>query len=190
MKRLFDLGFSSIIFILLLPIFFIICIAVKSTSKGPIFFTQYRIGKDDSIFKIYKFRSMRVDTPNVATNLLDNPGSWITKVGRFLRVTSLDEIPQLLNIIKGEMSIVGPRPALVSQTDLLNARREKKINILKPGLTGWAQVNGRDELSVQKKVKFDLEYLENKSLLFDLKIIIFTIYKVIKRDGIVEGKLN
>lgn len=177
-------------FILLLPIFLSICVVVKFTSKGPIFFTQYRVGKNNCEFKIYKFRSMRSDTPNVATNLLENPDVWITKVGKFLRVTSLDELPQLINIIKGEMSIVGPRPALASQKDLLNARTRKTIHTLTPGLTGWAQVNGRDELSIYKKVRFDLEYLENKSFLFDLKIIFLTIYKVIKRDGIVEGKVN
>ena len=173
--------------VVLSPLFLIISLLIKIESKGPVFFKQERIGKDNVNFMIYKFRSMRTDTPDVATHLLDNPDIFITKVGKLLRKTSLDELPQLINIVKGEMLFVGPRPALYNQYDLRDLRTEKGIHVLYPGVTGWAQVNGRDEVTLNEKVKFDEEYLRKKSYVFDIKIIMITILKVIKRDGIVEG---
>ncbi|CEN91463.1 glycosyl transferase [[Clostridium] sordellii] len=178
---------AFIVLIILSPIFLIISALIKIESKGPIFFKQERIGKDNINFKIYKFRSMRTDTPDVATHLLDNPDMFITKTGKFLRKTSLDELPQFINIIKGEMLFVGPRPGLYNQYDLKNLRTEKGVHTLIPGITGWAQINGRDELEIPIKVEFDRQYLENRSILFDIKIVILTVIKVFKREGVVEG---
>ena len=174
--------------ILLSPLFLIVAILIKLESKGPVFFEQKRVGKDNKNFTIYKFRSMRTDTPDVATHLLDNPEVFITKVGGFLRKTSLDELPQLLNIVKAEMLFVGPRPALYNQYDLNELRVLKGVDKLYPGVTGWAQVNGRDELEIEEKVKFDKEYLDNRSIILDIKIVFMTLFKVFKREGIVEGK--
>lgn len=174
--------------ILLSPLFLIISLFIKLESKGPIFFKQERIGKDNVNFMIYKFRSMRADTPDIATHLLDNPDVFITKIGRFLRKTSLDELPQLINILKGDMLFVGPRPALYNQYDLRDLRTEKKVHTLYPGISGWAQVNGRDELEIPDKVEFDRQYLEKRSMILDIKIIFMTLFKVFKKEGIVEGK--
>lgn len=188
MKRLFDFVMSLIGIIVLSPIILIVALAVKLTSPGPMLFKQRRIGKNNDEFQIYKFRTMRIDTPNVPTHLLENPEQWITPVGKFLRKTSLDELPQLFNILKGEMSIVGPRPALYNQIDLKEMRTEAGVHKLVPGLTGWAQINGRDEIPLSLKVKLDKEYLEKKNFLFDIKIIFMTVLSVIKSEGVQEGK--
>lgn len=173
--------------IILSPVFLIIALLIKLESKGPVFFKQERIGKDNINFMIYKFRSMRTDTPDVPTHLLDDPEIFITKVGKFLRKTSLDELPQFINIIKGEMLFVGPRPALYNQYDLRDLRTEKCVQTLIPGVTGWAQVNGRDELEIPDKVEFDRQYLQYRSVLFDIKIFVMTVIKVFKKEGVVEG---
>ena len=188
MKRLFDFVLSLIGIIVLSPIILIVALAVKLTSPGPMLFKQRRIGKNNDEFQIYKFRTMRIDTPNVPTHLLENPEQWITPVGKFLRKTSLDELPQLFNILKGEMSIVGPRPALYNQIDLKEMRTEAGIHKLVPGLTGWAQINGRDEIPLSLKVKLDKEYLEKKNFFFDIKIIFMTVLSVLKSEGVQEGK--
>lgn len=174
--------------IILSPVFLIIALLIKLESKGPVFFKQERIGKDNINFMIYKFRSMRTDTPDVPTHLLDDPEIFITKVGKFLRKTSLDELPQFINIIKGEMLFVGPRPALYNQYDLRDLRTEKGVQTLIPGVTGWAQVNGRDELEIPDKVEFDRQYLQYRSVLFDIKIFVMTVIKVFKKEGVVEGR--
>lgn len=188
MKRLFDFVMSLIGIIVLSPIILIVALAVKLTSPGPMLFKQRRIGKNNDEFQIYKFRTMRIDTPNVPTHLLENPEQWITPVGKFLRKTSLDELPQLFNILKGEMSIVGPRPALYNQIDLKEMRTEAGVHKLVPGLTGWAQINGRDEIPLSLKVKLDKEYLERKNFFFDIKIIFMTVLSVLKSEGVQEGK--
>ena len=190
MKRLFDFVMSLIGIVLLSPIILIVSLAVKFTSPGPMLFKQRRIGKNNVEFEIYKFRTMRIDTPNVPTHLLENPEQWITPVGKFLRKTSLDELPQLFNILKGEMSIVGPRPALYNQIDLKEMRTEAGVHKLVPGLTGWAQINGRDEIPLSLKVKLDKEYLMKKSFFFDIKIIFMTALSVIKSEGVQEGKAD
>lgn len=188
MKRLFDFVMSLMGIIVLSPIILIVALAVKLTSPGPMLFKQRRIGKNNNEFQIYKFRTMRIDTPNVPTHLLENPEQWITPVGKFLRKTSLDELPQLFNILKGEMSIVGPRPALYNQIDLKEMRTEAGVHKLVPGLTGWAQINGRDEIPLSLKVKLDKEYLERKNFFFDIKIIFMTVLSVLKSEGVQEGK--
>lgn len=188
MKRIFDFLMSLVAIVLFSPVILIVALSVKLTSKGPILFKQRRIGKDNEEFSILKFRTMRIDTPNVPTHLLEDPEQWITPVGKFLRKTSLDELPQLFNILSGKMSIVGPRPALYSQLDLKEMRTNEGIHKLVPGLTGWAQINGRDEIPLSLKVKLDKEYLERKSFWFDLKIIFLTVVSVIKSDGVQEGK--
>lgn len=188
LKRIFDFLMSLIAIIILSPVILIVALAVKFTSPGPMLFKQRRIGKDNIEFEIYKFRTMRIDTPNVPTHLLENPEQWITPVGKFLRKTSLDELPQLFNILKGEMSIVGPRPALYNQSDLRDMRTAVGVHKLIPGLTGWAQINGRDEIPLSLKVRLDKEYLDRKSFLFDIKIIFMTVLSVIKSDGVQEGK--
>ena len=188
MKRLFDFLMSLIAVIVLSPVILIVALAVKFTSPGPILFKQRRIGKNNFEFEIYKFRTMRIDTPNVPTHLLENPEQWITPIGKFLRKTSLDELPQLFNILKGEMSIVGPRPALYNQLDLKEMRTEVGVHKLVPGLTGWAQINGRDEIPLSLKVNLDKEYLDRMSFFFDIKIIFMTVLSVLKSDGVQEGK--
>lgn len=190
MKRIFDFIMSLLAIICLSPIIIIVSLIIKFTSEGPILFKQRRIGKDNKEFNIYKFRTMRVDTPNVATHLLENPEQYITAIGKFMRKTSLDELPQLFNILKGEMSIVGPRPALYNQLDLRDMRTKVGVNKLVPGLTGWAQINGRDEIPLDIKVGLDKEYLDKKSFWFDIKIIFLTAIKVVKSDGVQEGKSN
>ena len=188
-KRLLDIILSVIGIVVLSPLLIIISICIKLTSKGPVFFKQRRIGKNKIEFTIYKFRTMRSDTPhNMPTHMLKNANSYITKVGAVLRKTSLDELPQLYNIVKGDMSIIGPRPALWNQEDLINEREKYSANDIRPGLTGWAQVNGRDELEIHVKAKYDGEYVDKISFLFDLKIFFKTIINVFKHDGIVEGR--
>jgi O-antigen biosynthesis protein WbqP len=184
LKRLFDLLLAIIaITLLAIPILGIM-LCIRMTSPGPIFYWSNRIGIDNCIFSMPKFRSMRIDTPTIATHLLCNPGRWITPIGFFLRKSSLDELPQLWSILKGDMSFVGPRPALFNQHDLIALRTEKGIHELVPGLTGWAQVNGRDELPIPQKVALDAQYLERKSFLFDLKILCMTVLKVTAGKGV------
>ena len=196
-KRLFDFTLSLLgIIVLALPMI-IIAIAIKCNSKGPVFFKQKRVGKKKKLFTILKFRTMRVDTPHDApTHELSDPKKWITGVGRFLRKTSLDEIPQIFNIFLGQMSIIGPRPALWNQDDLVSERDKYGANDVKPGLTGWAQINGRDELPIDVKAKFDGEYIEKlnsdgfSALCMDCKCFFGTILKVLKSDGVVEGTVS
>ena len=188
LKRIIDFLVSFIGLIVLSPIYLILVISIKLDSKGPVLFKQKRIGKNKSHFMIYKFRTMYIDTPkDCPTHLLNDPEKYITKVGKFLRKTSLDEIPQIINILKGEMSIIGPRPALWNQYDLIEERDKYHANDIRPGLTGWAQINGRDELEIDVKSKFDGEYIQRMSLLFDLKCFFGTITSVLKKDGVVEG---
>ena len=187
MYNLFQRFCALVMLVLLSPLFLVVALLIKLESKGPVFFKQERIGKDNVNFTIYKFRSMRTDTPDVATHLLDNPDIFITKTGGFLRKTSLDELPQLINIVKGEMLFVGPRPALYNQYDLRDLRTEKGVHVLYPGVTGWAQVNGRDELEIPAKVEFDRQYVERRNIFMDIKIVFMTIVKVFKKEGIVEG---
>ncbi|MDX8397053.1 MAG: sugar transferase [Mariprofundaceae bacterium] len=184
MKRLFDLIMTLITTsILLLPIM-IAAILVKLTSKGPALYWSDRVGRNNDIFKMPKFRSMKVNTPAVATHLLEDPKSVLTPIGDFLRKSSLDELPQLWCILKGDMSFVGPRPALFNQDDLIELRTQKGVHELLPGLTGWAQVNGRDELPIPQKVDLDVEYLKRQSFFFDIYILWLTFIKVIRRDGV------
>lgn len=188
LKRVIDLILSILALLILSPVLIIIALSIKLDSKGPVLFRQKRVGKDKSYFQIFKFRTMKIETPkNAPTHLLENPDEYITKVGRILRKTSLDELPQLLNILKGEMAFVGPRPALWNQYDLIEERESVGANDMLPGLTGWAQINGRDELDIQEKVRFDAEYVQNIGLGWDFKCIWGTIKVVLKRDGIVEG---
>ena len=187
MKRGFDILSSLIAIVLFSPILVVLAMTVKCTSPGPILFKQRRIGKDNKEFMIYKFRTMRIDTPNVATHLLKNPEQYITQIGNFMRKTSLDELPQLFNILKGEMSVVGPRPALYNQYDLIEMRTKANVHTVRPGLTGLAQVSGRDELENEQKVYFDQQYVQKHSFFFDLKLIFLTVVKVFKSEGVVEG---
>lgn len=188
LKTIIDKILSLIALIILLPFFIIFAIIIKLESKGPIFFKQKRVGKNKKLFYIYKFRSMRSDTPkDMPTHMLNNAESYITKFGGFMRKTSIDELPQIINILKGDMSIVGPRPALWNQDDLIAERDKYHANDVLPGLTGWAQINGRDELPIPVKAKFDGEYVEKMSFAFDVKIFFKTIGNVFKHEGIVEG---
>lgn len=184
MKRLFDLGLALFALCFLLMPCFLVALLVSLTSKGPVLYWSNRIGRHNSMFKMPKFRTMRVDTPAVATHLLNNPEQFLTPVGSFLRKSSLDELPQLWSIIKGDMSFVGPRPALFNQDDLVALRTQYGVDKLLPGLTGWAQINGRDELPIPAKVKLDIEYLNQQSLGLDMKIILLTFLKVLRRDGV------
>lgn len=187
-KRVIDVVLSLLGLFILSPVLLLIILVIKLDSKGPIFFKQKRIGKNKELFKIYKFRTMKVNTPKDApTHLLKNPDFFITRVGKFLRKTSLDELPQLINILKGEMSVIGPRPALWNQYDLIKERDKYKANDIFPGLTGWAQINGRDELPIQNKAALDGEYVKNISFLFDVKCFFGTIISVVKNDGVIEG---
>ena len=187
-KRVIDFILSLTAIIILFPVLIILVIAIKAESRGPIFFKQKRVGIHKSHFMIYKFRTMRIDTPkDVPTHLLKNPDQYITKVGHFLRKTSLDELPQLINIVKGDMAIVGPRPALWNQYDLIAERDKYHANDILPGLTGWAQINGRDELEIPVKAKLDGEYVKKMSFLFDLRCLFGTVFSVLRSDGVVEG---
>lgn len=184
MKRIFDvlvvLAASSV---LLLPML-LTALMVRLTSVGPVLYWSDRVGRHNRIFKMPKFRSMRVGTPSVATHLLSDPHAYLTPIGSFLRKSSLDELPQFWSILKGDMSFVGPRPALFNQNDLIELRTQVGVHVLVPGLTGWAQINGRDELPISQKVALDREYLEQRSFCFDLKIMMLTALKVIKRDNV------
>lgn len=184
MKRVFDLLLAVLAgFILIVPTM-LVALAVRWTSKGPVLYWSDRVGRDNQLFKMPKFRSMKVGTPAVATHLLTNPNAHLTPIGSFLRKSSLDELPQLISIIRGDMSFVGPRPALFNQHDLIELRTRQGVHKLLPGLTGWAQVNGRDELPIPDKVALDVAYLGNKSLFLDIKIIALTALKVLRRDNV------
>ena len=184
MKRFFDLSLAVIIFILFFKIIIFIVVLVKLSSKGPVLYWSDRVGKNNKIFKMPKFRSMLIETPTLPTHLLDKPDSYLSPVGSFLRQYSLDELPQLFSVLIGDMSFVGPRPALYNQDDLIKLRSQKSLDNLLPGITGWAQVNGRDELSIPDKVALDEEYLNHQSFWFDIKILCMTFSKVFTRDGV------
>ena len=187
-KRVIDFVLSGIGLILLSPVFLLLIISIKLDSPGPVLFKQKRVGIHKQHFNILKFRTMRIDTPSdMPTHLLENPDQWITKVGKFLRKTSLDELPQIINIVKGEMSIIGPRPALWNQFDLIEARDIYGANDIPVGLTGWAQINGRDELEIDVKARLDGEYAEKISFPMDVRCFFGTIFSVLRREGVVEG---
>lgn len=187
-KRFIDIVISILGLVILLPIFLIIIVSIKIDSPGPVLFKQKRAGMHKKHFNILKFRTMRIDTPrDTPTHLLENPDQWITKVGKILRKTSLDELPQIINILKGEMSIIGPRPALWNQFDLLELRDNYGANNVPVGLTGWAQINGRDELELEEKARLDGEYTKNIGIIIDVKCFLGTILKVLKSEGVIEG---
>ena len=189
LKRKIDFVVSFVALVIFSPILLIICVAIKVESRGPILFKQKRVGIHKRHFSILKFRTMRSDTPkDMPTHLLQDPEQYITKIGKFLRKTSLDELPQIFNILEGDMSIVGPRPALWNQYDLVEERDKYGANDILPGLTGWAQINGRDELEIPQKAKLDGAYIEKMGFTFDLRCVIGTAFKVVKSEGIVEGK--
>ena len=188
LKRFFDFLISFVAIIVLIPVWIILTIAIFVTDPGTIVFKQNRVGKNKKIFKILKFRTMKMSTPrDVPTHMLENPDQYFTPIGKFLRKTSLDELPQLLNILFGQMAIIGPRPALWNQDDLIAERDKYGANSIRPGLTGWAQINGRDELEIPVKAKLDGEYVEKLSFAFDVKCFFGTIKSVLKHDGVVEG---
>ena len=183
-KRLFDLVLAlCAVLILFLPVV-LVAFAVRLTSVGPVLFRTQRVGKGNKLFTMYKFRTMRIETPQVATHLLKQPDQFLTPIGKLLRRTSLDELPQLINVVRGEMSLVGPRPALFNQDDLIALRTAGGVDALTPGITGWAQVNGRDELPIPEKVKLDEWYLKNRSFSLDLEILGMTVFKVIRKEGV------
>ena len=184
MKRIFDLLLGVVILALLVIPMLLICIAVRLSSKGSALYWSNRIGRNNEIFKMPKFRSMLIDTPDVATHLLNTPDSYLSPIGTFLRRSSLDESPQLFSVLKGDMSFIGPRPALHNQDDLIALRTKKGVDKLLPGITGWAQVNGRDKMSIPDKVALDVEYLNRQSFWFDMKILWMTFLKIVKRDGV------
>lgn len=184
MKRSFDLAVALVATVFLALPILIVALTVRLTSLGPALYWSDRVGRHNLIFKMPKFRSMRIDTPAVATHLLRSPEQWLTPIGSFLRKSSLDELPQLWSILKGDMSFVGPRPALFNQDDLIALRTDAGVHELVPGLTGWAQINGRDELPIPDKVKLDIEYLQRRSIAFDLWILWLTLLKVLRRDGV------
>jgi len=187
-KRVFDIAIALAVIIILIPLFILVVLAIKIESKGPIVFKQKRVGIKKTHFYIFKFRTMRIDTPkDTPTHMLENPQQWITKVGGVLRKTSIDELPQIFNIIKGEMSFIGPRPALWNQHDLIEERDNYGANDVLPGLTGWAQINGRDTISIKEKAQFDGVYSKEISLLMDMKCLVGTVVCVLKKDGFSEG---
>lgn len=184
MKRLFDLCLALLSMVFLLIPFLVVAVLVKATSAGQILYWSDRVGRHNVIFKMPKFRTMRVETPAIATHLLPDPKQFLTPIGSFLRKSSLDELPQLWSILKGDMSFVGPRPALFNQEDLIALRSQSGVDKLLPGLTGWAQINGRDELPIPEKVKLDVDYLNSQSFWLDLKIIFLTFFRVLRSDGV------
>jgi len=187
-KRALDIILSSIGLIVLSPVYLLLVIAIKIDDPGPVLFRQKRVGRNKNYFNIMKFRTMKVCTPHdMPTHLLENPEQYITRVGKFLRKSSLDELPQIWQIFTGDMSIIGPRPALWNQYDLLEERDKYNANSIRPGLTGWAQVNGRDELPITEKSRLDGEYMQKVSFLFDVKCFFMTVFSVVKSDGVVEG---
>ena len=186
MKRIFDLLVALGLILIFAPLFLLVVLAVRLTSVGPVLFRTQRVGKGNKLFMRYKFRTMRIETPQVATHLLKEPDQFLTPIGKLLRRTSLDELPQLINVVRGEMSLVGPRPALFNQDDLITMRTDRGVHQLTPGITGWAQVNGRDELPIPEKVKLDEWHLKNRSAWLDLKIVGMTVFKVIRKEGVVH----
>ena len=184
MKKTFDLSLAVLVLLFVLPLSGLLATLVILTSPGPALYWSGRIGRHNRLYKMPKFRSMRIDTPAVATHLLSNPEQWLTPIGSFLRRSSLDELPQLWSILRGDMSFVGPRPALFNQDDLIELRTQAGVHKLQPGLTGWAQINGRDELPIPDKVKLDVEYMQRQSFWFDVYILWITFLKVVKRDGV------
>ena len=186
MKRIFDLLAALGLILTFAPLFLLVVLAVRLTSVGPVLFRTQRVGKGNKLFTMYKFRTMRINTPQVATHLLKEPDQFLTPIGKLFRRTSLDELPQLINVLCGEMSLVGPRPALFNQDDLIALRTAGGVHQLTPGVTGWAQVNGRDELPIPEKVKLDEWYLKNRSLWLDFKILGMTVFKVIRKEGVVH----
>lgn len=187
MKRTLDIAAALCGCLVFAVPLFLVALAVKLTSPGPVIYWSQRVGRDNRLFWMPKFRTMRVNTPQLATHLLSNSGSWMTPIGRFLRSTSLDELPQLWSILTGDMSLVGPRPALFNQHDLIELRTEKGVSGLVPGLTGWAQVNGRDELTIPEKVDLDTHYLHHRTFALDLRILILTAFKVFRREGVAQA---
>ncbi|MDX8387940.1 MAG: sugar transferase [Ghiorsea sp.] len=183
-KRAFDALLALVVSLILLALVLLVALSVRVTSRGSVLYWSDRVGKNNEIFRMPKFRSMKIDTPAVATHLLKDPKSALTPIGDFLRKSSLDELPQLWCILKGDMSFVGPRPALFNQDDLIELRTTKSVHLMVPGLTGWAQVNGRDELPIPQKVDLDVEYLHKKSFFFDIYILWLTFIKVVRRDGV------
>jgi len=188
MQRFIDVIVSLLILMVLSPLFLILAIIIKLNSKGPVFFTQMRIGKNNRQFKFYKFRTMKIGTPNVATDKLDNSESYITAIGKVLRKTSIDELPQLINTLKGDMTFVGPRPALYNQYDLNQMREEAGVHTLLPGVTGWAQINGRDNNDDREKTEYDVYYKDNKSFVLDVKILFKTVFKVLKAEDVLDDR--
>ena len=184
MKRLFDIVASTVLLLVFAVPMALIALMVRLTSKGPILYWSDRVGSNNRIFRMPKFRTMRIDTPEIATHLLADPGRYLTPIGSLLRRTSLDEVPQLISVLRGDMSLVGPRPALFNQDDLINLRTEVGVHNLLPGLTGWAQINGRDELQIPEKVRLDAQYLQSQSLMLDMKILAMTALKVVRREGV------
>lgn len=184
MKRILDIAIALLLVLMLFPPLIVLWLMVRVSSNGVALYWSDRVGQNNKIFKMPKFRTMRIDTPAVATHLLENPQQYLTPIGSFLRKTSLDELPQLWSILRGDMSFVGPRPALFNQDDLITLRTQHGVDKLVPGLTGWAQINGRDELPIADKVKLDVEYMQKQSFLFDLQIILLTFIKVLRRDGV------
>ena len=184
MKRIFDLTSTVILLLVLIVPMGIVALLVKATSKGPFFYWSDRVGINNTIFRMPKYRTMRIETPAVATHLLKNPDEYLTRIGHFLRKFSLDELPQLWSVLKGDMSLVGPRPALYNQDDLVALRTQKGIHKIVPGITGWAQVNGRDDIPIPIKVGYDEYYLKNRSFFFDIKILLLTLFKTVKSEGV------
>ena len=184
MKRIFDVLLTAPLAIVLAPVLLVVALAVRVSSPGPALFRTERVGRNNRLFTMYKFRTMRTDTPQLATHLLQNPAQFLSPVGGFLRRTSLDELPQVFNVLRGDMSLVGPRPALFNQHDLVALRTERGVHELVPGITGWAQVNGRDELAIPDKVALDEEYLRRRSFLFDLRILGLTAWKALHGSGV------
>ncbi len=184
MKRVFDLVSASALAVVLAPVLLVVALAVRLTSPGPALFRTQRVGRHNALFTMYKFRTMRTDTPQVATHLLADPARYLSPVGGFLRRTSLDELPQIFNVLKGDMSLVGPRPALFNQDDLVALRTTRGVHELVPGVTGWAQVNGRDELSIPAKVQLDAEYLARRGFWFDMKILVLTAWNAVRGSGV------
>ncbi|MDH4099969.1 MAG: sugar transferase [Nitrospirota bacterium] len=183
-KRVFDVSMAILLLVIMGVPMIMIALLVKLTSTGPLLYWSDRVGRNNSIFRMPKYRTMKIDTPEVATHLLGNPEHYLTPIGGFLRKSSLDELPQLISVLKGDMSFVGPRPALFNQDDLIELRTAKSIHVLTPGLTGWAQINGRDELPIPVKVEYDEYYLKRRSFLFDLQILFMTILKVMLSEGV------
>jgi O-antigen biosynthesis protein WbqP len=186
-KRVFDFILALLGLIILSPLFLVVAVAIKIDDPGPVFFKQKRVGINKTYFNLYKFRSMKVNTPDIPTHLLENPDQYIIKIGKFIRKTSIDELPQLLNILSGKMSIIGPRPALWNQDDLIAERDKYGANDVKQGLTGWAQINGRDELEIPVKAKLDGEYVAKMGIVMDCRCFFGTVLSVLKHDGVVEG---